>query len=378
MTQMIDPASIGIDAQAVERELQEKRGLPLHTYWDPRVFEFEMRAIFARSWQYFAPLEALAREGDVIAGRVGNAPVVVTRAADGQLHGLLNICRHRGYPVVEEDRKNCRLLRCRYHAWSYDLTGRLVAAPDTESEENFDKAEHTLAPVAVDTWGPLVFVNPDPDAPPLREAHPHLVDWVAQEGLDDRPGRYAFGHGVETDQQSNWKLWQENNFECYHCATIHGETFATAFGIKDGDYSLRFTDRMTIARYKGLEPKNPDDLNGGDQLVLHFFPGCSILQQNDLMAVLQIIPTGPESCRLRQHYWIEKGASQERFQRWLEVYQQTFHEDAEAAEKQQRNIRAARHTFHFVNKREEHTIRMLAYTWNAYKEAFAKDSVAAA
>lgn len=367
----VRPEDLGIDISGVEHDVKSNRGLPLHTYHDPKVFDFELSAIFSSSWQYFAPLDQLASEGDVVAGLVGNIPVVVTRAADGQLHGVLNICRHRGYPVVEENKKNCRLLRCKYHSWAYDLTGQLIAAPDTEAEEHFDKSAHSLSRVAVDTWGALVFVNPDPEAPSLRAAHPSLLNWVEEEGVDDRAQSYVYRHGLEADQQSNWKLWQENNFECYHCATIHGSTFATAFATKDGDYSLRYTDRMTIARYKGVKPRNPEDLDGGDQRVLHFFPGCSIIQQNDLMAVLQIIPTGPESCRLRQHYFIEQGAPENRFKRWVEIYEKTFEEDAEAAEKQQRNLRANRNIFQFVNKREEHTIRMLSYTWDAYKAAFA-------
>ncbi|MEQ8838923.1 MAG: SRPBCC family protein, partial [Lacipirellulaceae bacterium] len=273
------------------------------------------------------------------------------------------------YPVVEEEYSRCRVLRCKYHSWSYDLTGHLKAAPDTQCEKDFDKSDSSLFRVAVDTWGSLVFVNPDPNAAPLRVAHPHLSQWVAEEGLDDSSDRYTHRVGLEVSQRSNWKLWQENNFECYHCKSLHSDSFATAFATRDGDYSLRYTDRMTICHYKGLEPKNRDDLNGGDQLVLHFFPGCTIVQQNDLMAVLQIIPTGPESCCLRQHYFIENGVPEERFNRWVEVYKRTFHEDAEAAEKHQRNLRTNTGGFQYVSRREEHTMRMLAYTWNAYKAA---------
>ncbi|EED35173.1 hypothetical protein NOR51B_1118 [Luminiphilus syltensis NOR5-1B] len=362
---------LGIDVAEVEDALQRNRGLPPHTYYDPNVYEFEAKAIFSNSWQYFAPLDQLSTEGDVVAGLVGNSSVVVTRAKDGELHGFLNICRHRGYPVVEKEQSRCRVLRCAYHSWSYDLTGNLVGAPDTESETHFDKSDSSLFPVAVDTWGSLVFVNPDPNAAPLRVTHPHMTQWVAEEGLDDSSDRYTYRVGLEVNQGSNWKLWQDNNYECYHCLTLHSESLSKAFATKDGDYSLRYTDRMTISHYKGFEPENSDDLSGGDQLVLHFFPGCSIVQQNDLMLVLQVIPTGPESCCVRQHYFIDKGVPEDRFNRWVDLYKQTFNEDGEAAEKQQRNLRTNVGGFQFVYKREEHSVRMLAYTWNAYKAALA-------
>lgn len=364
------PQDLGINVAQVDADLEGNRGLPLHAYYDPQVFEFEMEAIFSKSWQYFTSEERLRKKGDVVSGWVGNSPVLVTRNGDGKLHGLLNICRHRGYPLVEQEHENCHLLLCKYHSWSYDLAGKLLAAPDSKDEEDFDKSKYALSPVSVDTWGGLVFVNPDPNAVPLREAHPHLTEWVEQEGIYDQPDSYCFVEGSEVAQQSNWKLWQENNFECYHCPTIHDSTFATTFATKAGAYSLRYTDRMTIARYEGLPPKNKDDLDGGTQRVLHFFPGCTIIQHNDVMAVIQVIPTGPESCRVRQNYFIQPGTPDERFKRWGDMYKKTFEEDAEVAEKQQKSIRANRHKFRFVYNREEHVVRMTKYTWNAYKAGF--------
>ena len=79
----------------------------------------------------------------------------------------------------------CReTLQCPYHAWTYELDGSLRRAPRSEREAGFDPADFSLLPVAVDTWGPFVFVNPDPDAAPLAETLGELPAIVARSGLD--------------------------------------------------------------------------------------------------------------------------------------------------------------------------------------------------
>jgi len=133
-------SDIGIDVEEVERALQKNRGFPIHTYHDQSVYDFELQAIFHKSWQYFAPLEKLSEEGNVVTGVIGTTPIAVTRAYDGKLYGFVNICRHRGFTVAETDKK-CRRLVCRYHSWSYDLNGKLLNAPRSDIETDAEKAE---------------------------------------------------------------------------------------------------------------------------------------------------------------------------------------------------------------------------------------------
>ena len=49
-------------------------------------------------------------------------------------------------------------LRCPYHGWTYDLTGRLVRASRLGGTEDFDAAENGLVPLAAETLGPFVFL----------------------------------------------------------------------------------------------------------------------------------------------------------------------------------------------------------------------------
>ena len=107
--------------------------------------------------------------------------MLVTRGKDDQLRAFINVCRHRAFPVAVAD-GNRPSLQCAYHAWTYNLDGSLRAAPRSEREPCFNKEEFSLLPAAVETWNGLVFVNPDPDAPPLREAYPEFFPLAEERG----------------------------------------------------------------------------------------------------------------------------------------------------------------------------------------------------
>jgi len=202
----------------VPRPLEDGWTLPASWYSEPAVLELERRRIFTSSWQYSGPAEHVAEPGTYLASVAGHIPVVVTRARDGELRGFVNVCRHRGHVVAEG--AGCRAtLQCPYHAWTYELDGRLRRAPRSEREPGFDASSLSLLPVSVDTWGPFVFVNPDPGAGPLLEALGPLPELVARSGLD-LDGLRFHSH-VPWEQEVNWKVALENYLECYHCPVAH-------------------------------------------------------------------------------------------------------------------------------------------------------------
>ena len=145
--------------------LEQGGTLPAHWYSDPAIHALERELVFARTWQFVGPTEWLDRDGAYFAARAAHIPVVVVRDGD-ELRAFVNVCRHRGH-LVARDRGCQRTLQCPYHAWTYGLDGTLRNAPRAQLEADFDPTGLGLLPVAVDTFGPLVFVNPDPAAAPL-------------------------------------------------------------------------------------------------------------------------------------------------------------------------------------------------------------------
>ena len=164
--------SFRVFVTATARRLQfssVERSLPWAWYADADVLRREGERIFARSWQYAGHLGQIGETGGFFAATAGQIPVVVTRARDGELRAFLNVCRHRGH-VVASGSGERETLQCPYHAWTYGLDGRLRAAPRSDREPGFDTDELGLKQIQVDTWGPFVFVNPDPEAVPLADA----------------------------------------------------------------------------------------------------------------------------------------------------------------------------------------------------------------
>ena len=117
--------------------------------------------------------------------QVGRESVLITRNRKGEARANFNVCRHRGATLcTEESGEVRRAFQCPYHAWTYDLDGSLRAAPRSDREPGFAREELGLVPVAVDTWGPFVFVNPDPDAAPLADDLGELPDLLGADGMD--------------------------------------------------------------------------------------------------------------------------------------------------------------------------------------------------
>lgn len=240
--------------------------------------DLELDAVFTRSWVIAGSLDRLAKSGDHLVSRVAHVPVLVTRARDGALHGFVNVCRHRAYPVATED--GCRqLLQCAYHAWTYELDGRLNRAPRAEAEPGFDKADFSLVRVSVDTWGPLVWVNPDPGAPPLREAYPGLEALAAEHGID-LAGVALQSRSAET-LAANWKA-------CLERASDHHAT--------DGDSRYAGTDTLLARTSAGT----------GSLLV---WPASLIVAADGVVTTHSVTPDLPGTCRWETQVFARDGVA---------------------------------------------------------------------
>jgi choline monooxygenase len=192
--------------------------LPSHWYTDQALFAAEREVVLRRSWHFGAHTGQLAKPGDEALCEVAGVPIVLTRATDGEVHGFVNICRHRAHPVVLEP-GNRQTMQCLYHGWTYNLDGCLRRAPRAEDELEFDASQFGLVPVQTAVWGPTVWVNVDASGPSFWEWIGELPQRVVEHGLamDD----YSFGFERRWEIDANWKVFLDNAIECYHCPTCH-------------------------------------------------------------------------------------------------------------------------------------------------------------
>ncbi len=196
-------------------------------YTDPEIFAREQAAVFESMWFCAVRSSDLATPGTFRTVQVGRESVLVVRGRDGQLRSFLNICRHRGAMLCTEPAGEVkRNLQCPYHAWTYGLDGRLVAAPNLVTMPDVDRVERGLVTVHLREWLGYAWVCLA-DEPPSFEGD---VLEAAVERLGDLAAIEAYqvedlevGRRISYDVKANWKLIIENFMECYHCATIHPE-----------------------------------------------------------------------------------------------------------------------------------------------------------
>jgi Rieske 2Fe-2S family protein len=201
--------------------------LPGTLYTDPAVFAREQEQIFEQMWFCVVRGSDVGTPGAFRTVQVGRESVLVTRSSDGGARAFLNVCRHRGALLCADEQGSVkRTFRCMYHAWSYDLDGKLVAAPNLVKMPDIDRVEYGLRRVHVREWLGYVWVC-------LASSPPSFEDDVmgaCEERLGDLAAveRYGIenlsvGRRIRYDVKANWKLVIENFMECYHCATIHPE-----------------------------------------------------------------------------------------------------------------------------------------------------------
>ena len=143
--------------------------------------------------------------------------LLVVHGRDGVLRAFHNVCRHRGTAVAEEACGKVVRFQCPYHAWIYDLDGRLIRAKHTDDLEDFSFDGFGLAPVGLETWQGFIFLNLDPEAAPLVAQLGDIVEHLAR--FDFTALRSA--KRTEYDVAANWKFIAENYSECYHCPGLH-------------------------------------------------------------------------------------------------------------------------------------------------------------
>ena len=218
--------------------------LPFAWYTDPEILRREQDRIFRDTWQYVGHRGMLAEPGTYFAASAGRVPVVVTRARDGVVRAFVNVCRHRGFPVAQGAGRR-ETLQCPYHAWTYGLDGALRTAPRSDEEPAFPQDELGLAPAALGTWGPFLFVNTCRDPEPLSDALGSMPAQVAELGLD--VDDLVFHSRWEAEIGANWKAVCENFLECYHCPVAH-PAFAETIDVFTGAYAMSTEGRLSTQR----------------------------------------------------------------------------------------------------------------------------------
>jgi phenylpropionate dioxygenase-like ring-hydroxylating dioxygenase large terminal subunit len=188
---------------------------PVEHYTSQAHFGDELVQVLRRTPTVFCPSAALSEMGSYVARDVALVPLLVVRGEDGVVRAFKNACRHRGVQVLEG--AGCKkAMTCRYHAWTYDLQGRLRAIPDDEGFPGLDKSQHGLVPVSAFEQGGLVYLTQEGSSVPDQNLE-------ALPDFSKPPWRFV--QTVEQDFDANWKIVAEGFLEGYHIRSTHRDTF---------------------------------------------------------------------------------------------------------------------------------------------------------
>jgi len=256
--------------------------------------EVEREQIFRRSWQYLCHEEALRETGSYVTAGIQERSVVAVRGEDGVLRAFYNVCKHRGHELLK-GAGTARLITCPYHAWVYDLGGRLHRARRSELIESFDPSRIFLTPVQVEVFCHLVFVNLDPQAPPLAEQAVGLAREVTKHAPD--LGALTFAHRLNYTVQANWKAVVDNFLECYHCPVAHRDFVSL---VEMDTYKVAthgiWSSHMARAGRRQNQAYGVADASVTDHAVWYLWPNATLMRypgRGNFM-VWRFIPVSPE------------------------------------------------------------------------------------
>jgi choline monooxygenase len=319
------------------------RTLPWSWYVDPAALRLEQEQIFRRFWQYVGHTGEIAEPGSFHTTRAGSVPVLLVRDREGTLRAFLNVCRHRGSIVCKGSGRR-ETLQCPYHAWTYGLDGRLVAAPRADREEGIALDELGLVPLQLDTWGPFIFVNPDQDSPPLADVLEDVPEQVAGAGVDVDALRFLTR--TESECEANWKICAENFLECYHCSVAH-PGFSAVMDVSPDAYLLE-TSTWRASQYSPPRPeprgKPTFDTSGEvERGQFHlFFPNTvvNVMPGRPNVSIGPIVPLDAEHTYRFLDYFVGPGADNDWVEEMLAFDNQVGAEDRGLVERVQAGVRS--------------------------------------
>jgi Rieske 2Fe-2S family protein len=250
-------------------------------YWKPEVFEQEIAQIYRPTWHCVGRVEQASTPGEFFVKELPtfNFSVIVVRDHEGEIRAFMNACAHRGNQVELTSCGTRSAFTCKFHAWSYDLQGRLTSIPDEEGFPGLEKSSVGLTQFPCEVWQGFIFINLN--SQPTQS----LTEYVGEQGadLDGYPfaagtARFQFAGVVET----NWKFLVDSFCETYHVPFLHRRTIHSTMAGPDNpkgrvvDVRLKGDHRTTSVW--GNRAYTPKSVQG---LALRHTPGAAITSSGE-------------------------------------------------------------------------------------------------
>jgi phenylpropionate dioxygenase-like ring-hydroxylating dioxygenase large terminal subunit len=179
--------------------------------------------------------------------------IIVTRREDGSVAAYLNLCRHRGGKVEQDERGSKRVFTCHYHGWTYNRDdGSLRNVPFAEDFGDIDRACYGLKEVKLEERHGMLWADfsNDPDRTVDSYLGSDVTEALEAADIDDSV-LHIYQH-LEID--ANWKLVMDGTGDNLHVKFLHPQgvnrflvTGRNAY-LRFGRHGQNFTPRRRMER----------------------------------------------------------------------------------------------------------------------------------
>jgi len=326
--------------------------LPSWCYTSQAFYDREREEIFLKTWNCVGHQSRVPLPGSYFAFEFVGVPVVITRGEDNRIRAFVNACRHRGGEVAPEGEGTCKILKCPYHAWSFSLTGDLVATPFFEESDVFKKADYGLKPIKLEVWCGFMWINFDENSADLHSYLGDLPQRVAQWNADDMIVASRSTYNIKT----NWKQYYENFSDPYHVPFVHKSTLSKNKPVQKrelhdpskyiGNYVMHrawFDGTRGVAPGEPTFPEIPLPQEDHGAFYPWVYPNAGMGFMIDSMFVVEMYPEGPGQTRIERSFLVPKSYQDmpnfdELIVNYLRGMDVVHHEDIEILEMQQRSV----------------------------------------
>jgi phenylpropionate dioxygenase-like ring-hydroxylating dioxygenase large terminal subunit len=283
---------------------------PTWTYTDPALFEQERLKIFKENPQLVGFSPDLPTNGSFFTFDDLGVPVLLVRDNEGKVNAFLNACSHRGARLKEGCGKAASL-SCPYHAWGFDLKGKLRTIFKEESFGCVDKAYYNLVKLPVEEKYGMIFVGLDPDM--KFSIDEHLGDLAPYFEMWDF-ARMELVNQHEWRLKTNWKLALDTFCEGYHFGPLHKDSVGDyalgnlslfdRFGPGQRHHRVTFPN-ASISAFKDLPEDQWTDLFSHFQMVHFIYPNISMLVSPTAVEFFQLYPGATVDSHVTRYrcYW---------------------------------------------------------------------------
>lgn len=282
--------------------LLRARHLPGGVYSSQEIYDMEKERIFMTHWLSVARVEEVPNVGDYMTFDVMNEPIIISRPGENEISVCMNMCLHRGVAVASGC-GHAKDFSCPYHAWTFSVDGKLIAAPGMKESE-VDLKNARLKKLHVKIWRGWVFINFAENPVPFEDymgAMDEKLWWFQSE-------QCKLAHKAVIDVKCNWKFLVENLIDIYHVGVIHRSTFG---GFVKGE-KLRFNLEKNGAWHTRYEAR-PHSKNGeqvfptlpwakaepsGIACKAGIYPNLNLSMRADSLRMWHIWPISPSETRV--------------------------------------------------------------------------------